>query len=49
MKDFFEKLMTDEESRQNYTVKEILVYGVVVPMALILIMGIAGWMDTISM
>lgn len=49
MKDFFGKLMTDEESGQKFTAKEMLVYGVVVPFVLILIMGIAGWMDTLSM
>ena len=41
--------MTDEESGQNFSVKEMLVYGVVVPVVLIIIMGIAGWMDTMSM
>lgn len=49
MRDFFEKLMTDEESGQKYTVKEMLVYGVLVPLMMILIMGIVGWMDTMSM
>lgn len=46
MKDFFEKMMTDDESGQKFTVKEFLVYGVVVPVVLLVVMGIAGWMET---
>ena len=46
MRDFFEKLMTDDESRQKFTTKEVVVYGIVVPVVLVLIMGIAGWLET---
>ena len=46
MRDFFEKLMTDDETQQKFTTKEVVVYGIVVPVVLVLIMGIAGWMDT---
>ena len=46
MRDFFERLMTDDESGQKFTTKEVVVYGIVVPVVLVLIMGIAGWMET---
>ena len=48
MKNFFERLMTDDESGQKFTTKEAVVYGIVVPVVLLLIMGLAGWMDTMS-
>lgn len=46
MRDFFEKLMTDDESGKKFTTKEVVVYGIVVPVMLVLIMGIAGWLET---
>ena len=46
MRDFFEKLMTDDESGQKFTTKEVVVYGIVVPVVFVIIMGIAGWMET---
>ena len=49
MRDFFEKLMTDEESSRKLTVKEMLVYGVIVPVVMILLMAVVGWMDKMSM
>ena len=46
MRDFFERLMTDDETQQKFTTKEVVVYGIVVPVVLVIIMGIAGWMET---
>ena len=46
MRDFFEKLMTDDETGQRFTTKEVVVYGIVVPTVFILIMGIVGWLET---
>ena len=46
MRDFFEKMMTDDESGQKFTTKEVVVYGIVVPVVLVLIIGTAGWMET---
>ena len=46
MRDFFERLMTDDESGQKFTTKEVVVYGLVVPVVLVLIMGLAGWIET---
>jgi len=46
MKKFFERLMTDEETGQKFTKREIWVYGVLVPLGFIALMAIAGWMET---
>ena len=50
MRDFYERLMTDsmtdDESGQKFTTKEVVVYGIVVPVVLVLIMGVAGWIET---
>ena len=46
MRDFFEKLMTDDETQQKFTTKEVVVYGIVVPVVFVVIMGIVGWMET---
>lgn len=46
MKDFFEKLMSDDDNDKNFTKYEIVVYGILVPIGLVLIMGIAGWLET---
>lgn len=46
MKDFFEKLMNDDETGQKFTPKEMLIYGVLVPLGLFVIMAIAGWMES---
>ena len=47
MKYFFERLMTDDETGQRFTTKEVVVYGIVVPVMFVLIMGIAGWIETV--
>ena len=46
MKQFFEIMMKDIQ-REGFSLKECLVYGVVVPIVMIALMGIAGWMDSI--
>ena len=46
MRDFFEKLMTDDETNQKFTTKEVMMYGIVVPVVLVLLMGLARWMET---
>ena len=46
MRDFFEKLMTDDESGQKFTMAEMAVYGIVVPVVMVVIMGVAGWIET---
>jgi hypothetical protein len=46
MKKFLDVFMKDIIS-EEFTAKECLVFGVVVPVVLVLIMGFAGWMDTL--
>lgn len=45
MKEFFRILAKDILS-EKFTAKEYVVYGVLAPLALVLIMGLAGWMET---
>lgn len=46
MKQFFEIMLKDIQ-REEFTQKEILVYGVVAPLGLIALMGFAGWIESI--
>ena len=46
MREFFKKLMSDDENNMKFTKYEMVMYGIVVPVVLVLIMGIAGWMET---
>lgn len=46
MKKFFDVFMKDIIS-EEFTAKECLVFGVVVPVVLVLIMGFAGWMESL--
>ena len=48
MKKFFEKMMTDDETQQKFTKKEMIVYGIMVPVGLFVIMAVAGWLETCS-
>lgn len=43
MKDFFKKLMSDDETSLNFTKYEMVVYGVLVPLCLFVVMAVAGW------
>jgi len=45
MKKFFEK-MSDDIKSEDFTKKEMIVYGILFPVILFIIMGIAGWMET---
>ncbi len=46
MKDFFEKLMSDDDNDKKFTKYEIIVYGILLPLGFVLIMGLAGWLET---
>lgn len=46
MKQFLEIMLKDIQ-REEFTQKEILVYGVVAPLGLIALMGFAGWIESI--
>ena len=47
MNDFFKKLFADDENGRGYTKRELILYGVITPIAFVLIMGLAGWMEMI--
>ncbi len=44
MKDFF-NVMFEDLKQEGFTKKEVVIYGVVVPLVSILIIGIAGWIE----
>ena len=47
MREFFKKLMSDDENNMKFTKYELVVYGIVLPLGLVLLMGIAGWLETL--
>lgn len=47
MKRFFKFFGIDAES-EGYTDRELWIYGVLTPIALVAVMAIAGWIDTIG-
>lgn len=47
MKDFVE-IMGKDYLKEDFSVKEWIVAGIVVPVVMIAIMAIAGWMDMLS-
>lgn len=46
MKKLWEVLEKDIQ-QEGFSEKEMVVYGIVVPLGLVIIMGIAGWLETI--
>ena len=48
MREFFKKLMSDDENNMKFTKYEMVMYGIVLPLELVLLMGIAGWLETCS-
>lgn len=46
MKEFLKKLMSDDETQQAYTKREIVVYGIIAPLVLVAVMALAGWIET---
>ena len=44
--DFYRRLIADDETQQKFTRREIVKYGIVYPIMLVVIMGIAGWIET---
>lgn len=47
MKEFL-KIMGINIFSENFTRKQMVVYGVIVPVVFIALMAIAGWMDQLS-
>lgn len=46
IKEFLGRVMSDDETKHEFTQSEKMIYGVLLPIGLVLIMGIAGWMET---
>ncbi len=46
MKDFF-NIMFEDLKQEGFSKKEVVIYGVVVPVVGILVIGIAGWIEQI--
>ena len=44
MKEFF-NIMFEDMKQEGFTKKEVVIYGVVVPLAFIATLGIAGWIE----
>jgi hypothetical protein len=43
----FINIMEKDIQKDGFTKKEVLIYGVLVPISLVAIMAIAGWLETI--
>ena len=46
MKEFF-RIMGKDIMKEKFTTKEYIIYGTVYPLALIIIMCLAGWLETL--
>ena len=45
--EFLRRVLSDDETKHEFTLREKVVYGVVVPLALLAVMCVAGYMETI--
>ena len=45
--DKFMKTMEKDVRKDGFTKKEMVVYGIIVPLAFVLIMGLAGWIENV--
>lgn len=46
MKEFLDIMMKDIQE-ENFTCKEYIVYGIITPLALIALMVVGGWLETL--
>lgn len=47
IKEFFEKILSDDETKHQFTMREKVIYGVLVPLGFIAVMCLPGWIETI--
>ena len=47
MKEFMKKLMTDDDTRQTFTKRAMVVYGIIAPLVMVAVMCFAGWIETV--
>ena len=48
MKEFLETMEKDYQ-KESFTMKEIVFFGIIVPIVFLAIIGIIGWLDSIGM
>lgn len=46
MEKLFE-IMEKDFRKEDFTKKEMVVYGIIVPLALVVIMSLAGWLESL--
>ena len=37
-------ILSKDIEKENFTTKEVIIYGVIAPLALVLVCGFAGWL-----
>ena len=47
MKKFIEKLLSEDVDNKNFTKFEMVFYGIIIPSSLVLVMGVAGWLESL--
>lgn len=46
LKQFVSQIISDDEKDHHFTTGEKILYGIIIPLALVAIMGIAGFLDS---
>lgn len=46
MREFLDTMMKDIQ-KENFTKREVIVYGVIAPIMLVAVMAFAGWIDSL--
>jgi len=47
IKEFFEKFLSDDETKHQFSISEMVIYGVLFPLGFVAVMCLAGWIETI--
>ena len=47
IKEFFKKFLSDDETKHQFTMREKVIYGVLIPLGFVALMCLAGWIETI--
>ena len=47
MKKYIDYLLYDDETGRQFTKREVVLYGVVMPLVFILLLCVAGWLDNL--
>ena len=46
MKNFIQRVLSDDQRDHHFTMFEKVVYGILVPVGFVLLFGISGWLET---